>query len=1616
MTSPRRARRSAFVAAAFLAAAALARPALADELFATVDRTAAPGERTVVKVRADAKGPVTLVTLRVEDPAALLDAGVDLTRGDVLHARLKASIDAALKAGAPRAPAPTDAKPGPDLVEARLTFVGLVTADLKVSSADAQNNLMAEVEVPLPAPGLYLIEVRKDKRATLVSALSSRLALVTKRHPAGMLAWAVDRTSGAPVGNVAVEVRAAGKRLANGTTDGEGLCPLAFAGSPTTQVRAALGDDLAFGAETYFPANVTDRRVYAFPHQPAYRPGERVEVKGVVRAWTDGRYVLDAGAREAVVRFLATNDKEIGRVTAPISPDLGTFSAGLDLPKDVPLGRCALVAEVGGKAYEAPFEIQEYKKPTFEVSVEASAPRALVGAPVTFDVEAAYYEGGPVASAPVAWSLVWSRVDRELFPTDELQRLFFGTEREAYAPEVVAQGNAVLDAQGRLSIPSKVPDRSLDGWLLLRATVTAPDRTAVAGSGGLGVDTSPVAIAIKTDKHLYGAEGVAHVTIKAALAGGAPAPKRRGVVTAALVVPGPTAGIVEEKTTGSYPFETGEDGNAVLDVPFGENGRYALSATLPRAEGEPAGAPAHATLHVWVAGERADVGFSGDRLEVVADKDAYAVGETARLLVLSPAGARPFLSTVEGARLESWKAVPLGGKDDRGSSAVVEVKIGPDHVPNAYLGVALVDHGNLLSTAKLLRVPPVERLLKTEVVPEKAELDPGSSMGLTVRVTDAAGKPAAGAEVSLAIVDDSLFALYADPAAAIEPFFYPVHRNDVRTGGPIHNGSVGFSAATPAEIRLALGETGGLAEGSAPAAGGSAGGAMPPAPAMPPPASPVPRPAEAPGRDGGPPMPEPALACGAGKCDDPRGIGGAALREEAEKLDKDGKGGGEGPLTARADFRTSIFWAPTVRVGEDGTAVVPPVKFAESLTRWRITARSVDAATRVGTSISTVRTVKKVLTRVTLPRFLRATDRVEAPWVLHSQLPEEAKADFTAAASGTSGLRIVGPSQGSIALGAGKVVVQPLSLEAPGVGDATVTAELRTPAGSDAVRATIPVLPQGIPKTLSATAIADGAAVTLPPLSLPSNAEGGTPRLRITVAPSYAQAVGAALPYLVGYPYGCTEQTMSRLVPVVVAQVATTRLKVPARGLLADLPKMLEKGLARLSSLQHADGGFGWWENDASDPYMTAYVLHGLSRALPVAAEKARVQGLMDGAARWLVAWTSKAGDGPLDARYAFALMALADADRLPEGRVPPAIRDGTLATDPLVRAFLVRASLASKQRQDSISVHLEELKARAIRDADGVHWGGERGGMPERWADDAVETTAWVLGAILAADPRNADLVPGARWLLSRRVDGQRWRSTRDTAAAVAFLTRYVASTGDLGAGRTVHLTLNGLRLRSVTISPENAFTDEAVVEVGASDLPRSAPIELRAEPEKGAATVTASLSFTETGPAIGAASSGFTVERTYWRLEAVTGPDGKVSYARKPWTETVPSGTLIDVDVGVTVAEGPKEFVMVTDPHVAGLEAERDVATPVKDAPPAAEATHVETRDDRTVFFATTLPAGTHVFRHRMRATHVGSFTALPAQAELMYFPDVRGNSKGESVEVSAAAAAGTPSEGGR
>ena len=121
-------------------------------------------------------------------------------------------------------------------------------------------------------------------------------------------------------------------------------------------------------------------------------------------------------------------------------------------------------------------------------------------------------------------------------------------------------------------------------------------------------------------------------------------------------------------------------------------------------------------------------------------------------------------------------------------------------------------------------------------------------------------------------------------------------------------------------------------------------------------------------------------------------------------------------------------------------------------------------------------------------------------------------------------------------------------------------------------------------------------------LQLPVYSDAGTRALTITIAPSVAGTVFDALDYLTGYPWGCTEQTMSSFLPDLIVAQAVDKLHLKSPIDRATLNDMVKAGLDRLytTSTMTAAGAGG--------PTIRAGLHDGLRRKRNGSGQRRRLQ------------------------------------------------------------------------------------------------------------------------------------------------------------------------------------------------------------------------------------------------------------------------------------------------------------------------------------------------------------------------------------------------------------------------
>ncbi len=707
---------------------------------------------------------------------------------------------------------------------------------------------------------------------------------------------------------------------------------------------------------------------------------------------------------------------------------------------------------------------------------------------------------------------------------------------------------------------------------------------------------------------------------------------------------------------------------------------------------------------------------------------------------------------------------------------------------------------------------------------------------------------------------------------------------------------------------------------------------------------------------------------------------------------EDGGGGGGGggdegtPASTgsqpRRDFQDTAVWFPTLQTDANGEVTVT-FQMPDNLTSWRLTARAVTADTQVGESMLNITTWKPVIVRPILPRALTAGDEVELSAVIHNN-SETSQMVNVQLSIDNSQLTIDHSSFHTITISPGASQVVGWSVTAVAAGSITLTVQAADESGVlDAVELPLTIRPLAIPTITAQIGQFQDSYTT--DILWPEDALDIS-TVQIDLSRSIAGSMVNGLEYLTGYPYGCVEQTMSRALPNVVVARAFQQLGVSNPTLLVNLEPLVAAGVQRLYGLQHDDGGWGWWANDASHDYQTAWVIFGLATTKDAGYEVD--QGVIDRGANWLITLLPQ-----MDVRTrAFALYALAISGHDVLSVALP-LAEQTAELDSFSRAALALA--LHEWGETAVAQQLvDELAATVTVENSAAYWPGvmDDGRYGQKTMASTTRNTALVLSAFAQIRPGH-ELEPAiARYLMNqRRVQG--WGSTNETAFTILALTDHlVATQAREGTAVTPYtVRLNGAAVITGTLAP-TALT--AQVELPAAVMQPGAN-ELTIEHE---GLLYYAINSRVYQPQTGVEAAGeVQVSRVY--LDGITGEEVT---AQSGFGFAVAPNQLVKVQLTVTMPTDAA-YVIVEDSLPGGLEAlnenlgatTRWMALSKRSYWTWLGYNRKEVRGDRVSFFITDMAAGSHIFTYYARATHVGEFIAMPAEVYAMYDMSVWGRS---------------------
>ncbi len=654
----------------------------------------------------------------------------------------------------------------------------------------------------------------------------------------------------------------------------------------------------------------------------------------------------------------------------------------------------------------------------------------------------------------------------------------------------------------------------------------------------------------------------------------------------------------------------------------------------------------------------------------------------------------------------------------------------------------------------------------------------------------------------------------------------------------------------------------------------------------------------------------------------------------------------------------AVIWREAVLADTEGRAAFN-LDLPELTGALRLMAVAV-SGDRYGSAEQRVVLTSPLMIEAGWPRFLAPGDRVQVPL----KLLNTTGSDLSAAVQ----IDIDGPAKrideavgGKIDVPANGAVTVFVAIEATGIGPVEISATAVAGTGERGVSgARFPVRP-ATPLIVKSVLNRVPAGETIEFPAAEGFLAGAHRTLTFSAEP--ALDLRPAVESLIAYPYGCVEQTTSRLMAILNAPQLLDG-ETDRKELIAD---MIRRGMERYRDMQTRDGGLAYWPGNAKATlWGSAYAGAFLARAR--AAGHELPTGLMPDLLTYLK--REIGAERTTLAEQAMIVRVLAEFDRPATGWMArlAELRD---ELDIEGRAHLAAAFLATGRRDRAISVLPDDIEGITV---------------PTTTAGRLTSTVrqlAVLLDVLLDLEPAGERVPFLTARLNDARIHG-RWNSTLNDASAVAALTRAALAREQVQPDYRLTMrcgdllvTADHLESRTVTLPVGEAPVTVTVQGTGATHLYlRTEGLADRVDGHEH--------------------DRGLTVRKT-WR-----GQDGNIVDPRR-----LEVGDLVRVEVTLTTPPSKRSLtignVAVVDPLPGGFEVEnpRLATSAGRDLVQLSAADRVEFLDDRVVLF-TSADANTRRFSWFLRVVSVGNFTIPPVQASCMYRPELSSISGKGKLEV--------------
>lgn len=992
--------------------------------------------------------------------------------------------------------------------------------------------------------------------------------------------FVTDLKTGMPVEGAAVEIRDDFNRVLetaitdeNGIANTKGFRTLGIKrvsiwSSPRQWAIVTKGDDISFInsdwgmgispwrmdiSYNYYP-NDKEYEGSMFTERGIYKPGEEVHIKGVIRENKIGNWQIPDDLKNG--SFIVNNSRgeEIHKGTVTLN-EYGSYLVDFTLPADAPTGYYSIEAEFqndsnnngeesSSYSISQSFRVEEFKPLEYESRIWVEDKSYYLGDTMPIKMSGWYLFGEPMISNQVNYNI--SMRETSFTPPNNAGFRFkklswFEDEYYNDYYSSIANGTGSLDENGEYAYAPKIDaSRSLHAaYVTIESTVAGNNSQKVSATKNVLFYGSDYYIGIKRQGYFLETDKPAQLEFIAADPDGN---RLEGKKIEVKIIRRYWESVKKAITGGRFQWESKQINDiietasittakdpVILSFTPEKSGLYIVQA---RAQ-DSAYRDVESDEYMYVIGK--DYApwamFDDDLLELITEKEEYKPYETAKIMVKSPYESATALITVEREYVMDSYVTNI-----EGSTALIEIPIKPEYLPNIYVGVSLVkgrvenesytnyanDEGK--PSFKIgyagLSVSPREKELNVKIIKSADSLEPRSEMTVDLYVETKESEPME-TEIMLSVVDVGVLNLIGYKTPNWFNTFYGKRPLSV--------------SSSDTRIHL-IGQRNYGEKGDTPGGDGMRSA--------------------------------------------------NALMSKAEAMGMD-------IFSIRKNFLTTAFYQGRVKTDAEGKATVT-FNLPDNITSFRIMASAINKDGYFGASDDVVVVKKNIMLMPTLPEFAYVEDKLKAGTLVYNYSDEDLEIEIQAVASNA----MIENDIQTIKVAKGAVADVRFDIAATNRGDAKVTILARGGEYTDAVEKSfevnVPMTTESVAVFSSTTNNNTDLMIRVPNIT---EAYKGAGSLEVYMSPSAFSELTGGINYLINYPYLCLEQQLSKVYPIITSKRLLVDMKLTDIT-EESLDDTVQTFLKNMPNYQSANGGFSYWTSKTwISPWLTAYAADAMIKA-----------------------------------------------------------------------------------------------------------------------------------------------------------------------------------------------------------------------------------------------------------------------------------------------------------------------------------------------------------------------------------------------------------------------------------